>query len=97
MIGGQAATIDTLGIDGNYGIMPNDLSNENDYFRNALSDDGYLAVNVNYFLTDDPSSMGTAVLLTQLTSASVPEPTTLALLPIAGLSLLARRRRRNVL
>jgi len=95
-IGGQDVTIDNFEAQGTPGLVPNDLSNENDYFKNSLSDDGYLAVNVNYFLTDDPSETGTAVLLTQLTPEvpAVPEPTTLALVSLSGLTLLARRRRR---
>jgi hypothetical protein len=97
MIGGQEATIETFDppSQDNTGLVPNILANENDYYKNALSDDGYLAVNVNYYLTDDPSSTGTAVLLTQLTSPSspVPEPATLGLLSLSGLTLLGRRRR----
>ena len=60
-----------------------DLVQENDFYKNAISDDNYIGVGVNY---DDGSS---AVLITQ-----VPEPATLALLPITALSLFARRRRK---
>jgi len=87
VIGGQSATID--------GLFPNTLTNESDNFKDTISDDNYVAVNVSYDYPDDPDNILNAVLLTQLSSSesSVPEPTTLALLSISGLSLLARRRR----
>jgi PEP-CTERM motif len=96
-IDGQAATVDTFSQadpDSQIGVQPpNYLQSDNDYYKNSLSDDGYVAVTVNYYLTDDPSSTGTAVLLTQLTSSPVPEPATLGLLSLSGLTLLGRRRR----
>ena len=56
--------------------MLNSLVNENDYFKNALSDDGHLALSVSY--TDltgvDAGHTGTAVIITQ-----VPEPTSIVL------------------
>ncbi|HEY1921126.1 MAG TPA: PEP-CTERM sorting domain-containing protein [Tepidisphaeraceae bacterium] len=84
-IGGQSVEIDDFTL--------NQLVNENDYFKNALSDDNYLAISVNY--TDltgpDAGDFGTAVIITQL--SAVPEPTTLSLGAIAGFGLLARRKR----
>jgi hypothetical protein len=62
-----------------------DLIQESDFYKNAISDDNYVGLNVQY---DDGSN---AVIITQV---AVPEPATLALLPIAGLSLLGRRRRK---
>ncbi|MGD0541330.1 MAG: PEP-CTERM sorting domain-containing protein [Tepidisphaeraceae bacterium] len=76
-IGGQPETISDLYF--------NQLAEENDFYKNALSDDGYLAVGVAY---DDYN--GAAVLITQ-----VPEPATMALLPIIGVGLLARRKRQR--
>ncbi|MGD0464213.1 MAG: PEP-CTERM sorting domain-containing protein [Tepidisphaeraceae bacterium] len=83
-IGGQPVEIDDF--------LLNSLQNENDYFKNALSDDNYLAISVEY--TDlggaDAGDTGTAVIITQ-----VPEPAAMALVSIGGLSLLARRKRRH--
>jgi hypothetical protein len=62
-----------------------DLAQENDFYKNAISNDNYIGVSVNYH---DGTN---AVIITQV---QVPEPATLALLPIAGLSLLARRRQK---
>ena len=61
----------------------NSLVQESDFYKNALSDDNYVGVGVFYA---DGSS---AVLVT----AAVPEPASMALISIAGLGLLARRRR----
>jgi hypothetical protein len=83
-IGGQPVEIDDF--------VLNSLVNENDYFKNALSDDGHLALSVSY--TDltgpDAGDTGTAVIIAQ-----VPEPTSIALVSIAGLGLMARRKRRQ--
>jgi glucose/arabinose dehydrogenase len=83
-IGGQPVEIDDF--------VLNSLVNENDYFKNALSDDNYLAISVEY--TDltgvDAGDTGTAVIITQ-----VPEPTTMALASVAAVGLLARRKRRQ--
>lgn len=86
-IDGESATID--------GFEPNQLlPQDNDYFRNSLSDDNYLAVQVGYTYDAGPDEgdSGSAVIITQL-ATEVPEPATLALLPIVGVGLLARRRR----
>jgi hypothetical protein len=85
-IGGQPVEIDDFTL--------NQLINENDYFKNSLSDDNYLAISVNY--TDlqgvDAGNFGTAVIITQV--SSVPEPASMALVSIAGFGLSARRKRR---
>jgi hypothetical protein len=65
----------------------NTLAGQSDFYNNSLSDDNYLAVQVGY---NDGNSG--AVLITQI---SVPEPTTMALLPMIGVGLLARRKRRH--
>jgi hypothetical protein len=64
----------------------NGLIQQNDFYKNALSDDNYIGVSVNY---DDGSN---AVIITQL-QTSVPEPATIALMGIVGVGLLSRRRR----
>jgi hypothetical protein len=58
-----------------------DLVQENDFYKNSVSDDNYIGVQVFY---DDGSN---AVIITQ-----VPEPASMALISIAALGLLARRR-----
>jgi hypothetical protein len=68
------------------GIAINSLGTESDGYKNALSDDNYLGALVYY---DDDNEA--SVLLTNL--ASVPEPTTLALLPVAAGMLMRRRKR----
>jgi len=78
-------TIAGLGTIDPDGIGTNPFSSEGDVFKNSLSNDNYLGVAVTY---DDGNS---AVLLTQL--SSVPEPTAVALLSLASLGLLNRRRR----
>ncbi len=84
-IGGQQVEIDDFTL--------NQLVNENDYYKNALSDDNYLGISVEY--TDltgaDAGDSGTAVIITQI--PQVPEPASIALISIAGLGLLARRKR----
>ncbi len=84
-IGGQLVEIDDFSL--------NQLDNENDYFKNALSDDDFLALSVNYMDLQgaDAGNFGTAVIITQL--AQVPEPASMALISIAGFGLLARRKR----
>jgi hypothetical protein len=88
-IGGQPVEIQDFTL--------NQLVNENDYYKNALSDDGYLAISVEY--TDlqggDAGDFGTAVIITQIPSASnpIPEPASIGLMSIAGFGLLARRKR----
>jgi hypothetical protein len=81
---------DTVDIDGTPEIIDdfllNALSNDYDYYKNALNDQNEVAVSVDY--DDDTES---AVLFAAI---SVPEPSTIALVSIASFSLMARRRRR---
>ena len=77
-IGGNMVTIDDFTL--------NDLSNDFDYYKNALNDQNEIAVAVDY--TGGPNGGGSAVLY-----AVIPEPSTMALVSIAGLGLLKRRRR----
>jgi len=78
VVGGQPVTIDDF--------LLNDLSNDYDYYKNAFNDQNGLAVAVDYTTASDAS--GSAVLF-----AEVPEPSTIALVSIVSLGLLARRRR----
>jgi len=80
-VGGQPVTIQDF--------SRTNLSSEDDYYKNALNDQNELAVDVDYTLNSDPSEGGSAVLV-----AVIPEPTTLALVSLAGFGLMARRRRR---
>jgi len=80
-VGGQPVTIQDF--------SRTNLSSEDDYYKNALNDQNELAVDVDYTLNSDPSEGGSAVLV-----AVIPEPTTLALVSLAGVGLMARRRRR---
>jgi hypothetical protein len=65
------------------GIIINGLFNQADVFKDSLNDQGYLNVVASF---DDGTDL--AVLQT-----AVPEPTTLAMLPIVGALLLRRRNR----
>jgi hypothetical protein len=67
------------------GIYINGLFNQADVFKNSLNDQGYLDVIASF---DDGNSL--ELLQTQL----VPEPTAIALLPLAGAALMRRRKRR---
>jgi hypothetical protein len=86
---------DTVDIDVNGVLTPeviddynlNSLSNDYDYYKNALNDQNQIAVSVEY--AGDTES---AVLFANITA--VPEPSTIALVSIASAGLLARRRRR---
>lgn len=78
-VGGSMVTVQDLFI--------NNLSSDNDYYKNALNDQNDIAVEIDY--TGGPNGSGTAVLY-----AAIPEPSTIALVSIAGIGLLARRRRR---
>jgi hypothetical protein len=64
------------------------LANENDYYKNSLSDN-YLALDVDYYLGPDTTDTANAVIITSL---AVPEPATVGLLSLASLGLLVRRR-----
>jgi hypothetical protein len=84
-IGGQPVQIT--------GFLLNALQNENDFYKNALSDDGYLAIDVSYTeLNGPPGNQESAVIITQL---EVPEPASIGLISLATLGLLARRKRRE--
>jgi len=82
---------DTVDIDGNPEVIDdyflNALSNDYDYYKNALNDQNGLAVAVDYD-NDNASAVLYAVI------PGVPEPSTIALVSIASVSLLARRKRR---
>jgi hypothetical protein len=83
---------DTVTVDGQpvtiQDFSRTNLSSEDDYYKNALNDQNEIAVNVDYTLNSDPSEGGSAVLV-----AVVPEPTSVALVSLAGIGLMARRRR----
>jgi hypothetical protein len=82
-IGGQPVQIT--------GFLLNALQNENDFYKNALSDDGYLAIDVSYTeLNGPPDNQESAVIITQL---EVPEPASIGLISLASFGLLARRKR----
>ncbi|MGD0389459.1 MAG: PEP-CTERM sorting domain-containing protein, partial [Tepidisphaeraceae bacterium] len=83
---------DTVVIDGVPEVIAdfnlNLLANENDYYKNSLSDN-YLALDVDYYLGPDTTDTANAVIITSL---AVPEPATVGLLSLASLGLLVRRR-----
>jgi hypothetical protein len=82
---------DQVDVDGNMVTIQdftlNNLSNDYDYYKNALNDQNDIAVAVDY--TGGPDGSGSAVLY-----AAIPEPSTISLLSIAGFGLLRRRSRR---
>lgn len=84
---------DQVDIDGNMvtidDFYQNSLSNDYDYYKNGLNDQNGIAVGVDY--TGGPNGGGSAVLYAAI--PGVPEPSTIALVSIAGFGLLRRRRR----
>ncbi len=87
-IDGVAATID--------GLIVDQSNPQDEIYFNSLSDDNYLglAVQYTYDAGPDDGDSGTAVIITQLVT-EVPEPATMALLPMIGVGLLARRKRQH--